>query len=251
MKNCPKLLFGPIAAAILLSLPMAGRAEDTSTDRPAAVTPPPADLHYIEGVWKPGGGGAPPPAAAGAPGGAPPGGAPGPSGVTTVKGTQAPRTPETADSVAGSGLVCAPENSMRGAGGGMSDLWIESPREIVMINEENQDFRQIYLQAHHPKHLVPQVNGNSIGHWEGNTLVVDTTGYADKNGKAIDQHIVEHIRRDGMKMIDQATITSNGRVTQQEFQQDWRPDLQVWENICEEGYSKFQLVNGHVDDVNN
>ncbi len=222
-----------LALTSALLLPLAVRAADSAADGSTAIAPPPADLHYLEGVWKPGGGAPPKAPPPGASGGAPPA-----------------RVPETAASVAGSGLVCAPENTMRGAGGGMSNLWIQGPHEIVMLNEENQDYRQIFLRAAHPKHIVPQINGNSIGHWEGNTLVVDTIGYADKDGKAIDQHIVEHIERAGDTMQDHAEITLNGVTTSQNFTQTWRPDLQVWENICEEGFAKFKIVGGKVDDVN-
>lgn len=39
--------------------------------------------------------------------------------------------------------------------------------------------RQIHVgMTKHPDHLTPSYSGHSIGHWEGNTLVVDTIGFA-------------------------------------------------------------------------
>ena len=39
-------------------------------------------------------------------------------------------------------------------------------------------YRTIYMDVKsHPKDLVPSYYGHSIGHWEGDTLVVDTRGY--------------------------------------------------------------------------
>ena len=39
--------------------------------------------------------------------------------------------------------------------------------------------RVVHLdQANHPAELTPSLHGHSIGHWEGDTLVVDTAGYA-------------------------------------------------------------------------
>jgi len=41
-------------------------------------------------------------------------------------------------------------------------------------------FRVIPLNAAHPDDLLPGYMGNSVGHWEGDTLVVDVIGFNDK-----------------------------------------------------------------------
>jgi len=217
-----------LAFAAIVSVPATSRAADLATDGTTALAPPPSDPHDIEGVWKPGRS-APPPGSGAARSGPPPAGTP---------------------VVAGSTLVCAPVERLGGAGGGMSNLWVVGPKEIVMISEEDQDVRKIYLQAHHPRNVIPQPNGNSIGHWEGDTLVVDSIAFSDANGKDKGQHVVERIQKQGDRLVDHATITTKGVTTQRTFNSDWRPDLQVWENVCEEGYSKFQIINGKLDDTN-
>jgi hypothetical protein len=40
--------------------------------------------------------------------------------------------------------------------------------------------RNIYLKRGHPAKLEPTWLGDSIGKWEGDTLVVDTTGFNDR-----------------------------------------------------------------------
>ena len=60
---------------------------------------------------------------------------------------------------------------------------LPSPDKIVLPYWELSvsRVRRIYLNREHPKDLLPTWNGDSIGHWEGDTLVVDTIGFNDKS----------------------------------------------------------------------
>ena len=81
---------------------------------------------------------------------------------------------------------------------------IQQPNLVVILFEGNlHSFRQIFLdRKEHPADLNPTWWGDSIGHWEGDQLVVDTVGF---NGKtwldlaghpASDQlHVVERYSR--------------------------------------------------------
>jgi Carboxypeptidase regulatory-like domain len=53
---------------------------------------------------------------------------------------------------------------------------------LLMISEmDAPGYRQIYLDGRdHPKDPFPTWTGHSIGHWEADTLVVDTVGFNDK-----------------------------------------------------------------------
>ncbi len=60
---------------------------------------------------------------------------------------------------------------------------IESPGRVTMISENSSLPRSIYLnETTHTKGLEPSWNGHSIGHWEGQTLVVDTVDFNDRIG---------------------------------------------------------------------
>jgi len=50
----------------------------------------------------------------------------------------------------------------------------------VMLHEFNASYRQIFLDGRPlPEDPNPYWNGYSVGHWEGATLVVESTGYRD------------------------------------------------------------------------
>jgi hypothetical protein len=57
---------------------------------------------------------------------------------------------------------------------------VQTPKQIVMLYEYMSVFRVIPLNATHPDDLIPSYMGNSVGRWEGDTLVVDVTGFNDK-----------------------------------------------------------------------
>ena len=57
---------------------------------------------------------------------------------------------------------------------------IQMPDRIHQVFELHREWRDIWIGVDHPKDLSPTYMGDSVGHWEGNTLMVDTIGY---NGK--------------------------------------------------------------------
>ena len=58
--------------------------------------------------------------------------------------------------------------------------FIQTPTQIVILYEYMNVFRVIPLNAKHPDDLIPSYMGNSVGRWEGDTLVVDVIGFNDK-----------------------------------------------------------------------
>jgi hypothetical protein len=53
---------------------------------------------------------------------------------------------------------------------------IDDGQQIVFLYEELMDRRSARLNAEHPADLKPSWYGDSVGHWDGDTLVVDTVG---------------------------------------------------------------------------
>jgi hypothetical protein len=56
----------------------------------------------------------------------------------------------------------------------------QTPQAVVMLYEYMNVYRTIPLNAKHPGDLEPTFMGDSVGRWEGDTLVVDVTGFNDK-----------------------------------------------------------------------
>jgi len=57
---------------------------------------------------------------------------------------------------------------------------VQTPQTIVMLYEYLNAFRTIAINAKHPDVLEPSFMGDSVGHWESDTFVVDITGFNDK-----------------------------------------------------------------------
>jgi hypothetical protein len=58
---------------------------------------------------------------------------------------------------------------------------VQTPREIIMIGESSEPPRQIYLDGRSlPKDPDPTWMGYSVGRWDGDTLVVQTTGFKEE-----------------------------------------------------------------------
>jgi len=58
---------------------------------------------------------------------------------------------------------------------------VQAPKTLVMLNEDIFVYRQIHTDGRErPKDLDPTWMGYSIGHWEGDTLVVETANFNDK-----------------------------------------------------------------------
>src|SRR5215470_132188 len=57
---------------------------------------------------------------------------------------------------------------------------VQTPTQIIMLYEYMNVYRVVPLNAKHPDDLLPSYMGNSVGHFEGDTLIVDVTGFNDK-----------------------------------------------------------------------
>jgi hypothetical protein len=53
---------------------------------------------------------------------------------------------------------------------------IQRPDKITILYPYDHQFRQARLNQPHPPHLTPSWYGDSVGHYEGDALVVDTVG---------------------------------------------------------------------------
>lgn len=88
---------------------------------------------------------------------------------------------------------------------------IQTPNLIVMIYEANSGLRQIFMDGRTlpPTDAQPWWYGYSIGHWEGDTLVVETSGFRDDvwldiNGSPLTNkgRMIERFRRPTFGKLD-------------------------------------------------
>jgi hypothetical protein len=124
---------------------------------------------------------------------------------------------------------------------------VQLPDEVIMMYEYDRIVRHIYIDGRpHDEFLDPPLwMGDSIGKWEGDTLVIDVIGFNDKtwldrighpHSDAL--HVVERMRRvDHVTLNDEITIEDPKAYTkpwtaQVSFQ--LKPDLALdWESVCE------------------
>jgi hypothetical protein len=55
-------------------------------------------------------------------------------------------------------------------------LMIQQPDKVTFYYSGNGDIRHVRLNEPHPAHVTPSWYGDSVGHYEGDTLVIDTVG---------------------------------------------------------------------------
>ncbi len=53
---------------------------------------------------------------------------------------------------------------------------LQSKDKVTIIYPHDNDFRQVRLNSSHPAMVIPSPHGDSVGHYEGDTLVIDTIG---------------------------------------------------------------------------
>jgi hypothetical protein len=63
-------------------------------------------------------------------------------------------------------------------GGGYPVEFVQRPEQLTIIYETHNEVRRVFLDGRRidPKEILPSRGGISYGHWEGNTLVVETVG---------------------------------------------------------------------------
>src|SRR5450631_1434204 len=92
--------------------------------------------------------------------------------------------------------------------------FMQTPKQVTMIFSGDAQVRQVYLDVPHSADPKPSWYGESVGHYEGDTLVVDTIGLNDKT--FVDNfrtphteklHVVERLKLVDGGMALEANIT--------------------------------------------
>jgi hypothetical protein len=81
------------------------------------------------------------------------------------------------------------------------------PGKVVFVFQRDHQVRHVYLTAEHSKRVTPSWYGESIGHYEGDTLVVDTVVMNDKT--PVDIFGTPH--SSNMHVTERYRLINNGR----------------------------------------
>ena len=123
---------------------------------------------------------------------------------------------------------------------------VQTPKEVIELFEYDHTVRYIFTDGRkHPADLTPSYNGHSIGHWEGDALVVDTIGLNGKNWldrlghpESTEMHIVERIRRVDDKTLQVDFTFSDPKSYLKSWSAQVRfqlhPDWDILEHVCED-----------------
>ena len=87
---------------------------------------------------------------------------------------------------------------------------VQTPEHVIILNEMVHDVRVVRMNAPHLPPSIRKWTGDSVGRWEGDTLVVDTTNFTDKTrfrGATQNLHVVERFTRvDARSVLYRFTI---------------------------------------------
>ncbi|HWE53336.1 MAG TPA: hypothetical protein VG273_26320 [Bryobacteraceae bacterium] len=128
---------------------------------------------------------------------------------------------------------------------------VQSADSILIMLEMIHDVRVVHMNAKHEPSNVRQWFGDSIGHWEGDTLIVETTNFTDQThyrGSSMDLKVTERFRRVSDRSIEyRATIDDPST-----WAKPWSFDLAfrsipgpIYEYACHEGnYAMVDILGG-------
>jgi len=53
---------------------------------------------------------------------------------------------------------------------------LQQPDKVTILYNHDHEFREVRMNQPHPAKVIPSVHGDSVGHYEGDSLVIDTVG---------------------------------------------------------------------------
>jgi hypothetical protein len=128
---------------------------------------------------------------------------------------------------------------------------VQTPQRILFLYEGGAHvWRQVWMDGRaHPKDPNPDWLGHSIGHWEGDTLVVDSVGFNDRtwlddagHPHTEQLHVIEkYTRTDPLTMKYDVLIDDPGAYTKSWTSSNslsFRPGEKLAEDICLDKISK-------------
>jgi hypothetical protein len=125
---------------------------------------------------------------------------------------------------------------------------VQTADTVMILTEMVHDARIVRMNAQHLPSSITKWLGDSVGRWEGDTLVVDTTNFTDKTrfrGSTADLHVVERFSR-----IDDKTLRYRFTIEDKNtWAQPWTGEYtwpatedRIFEYACHEGNYALQNI---------
>ena len=93
---------------------------------------------------------------------------------------------------------------------GQPIYFIQTPKEVLIVNELNTQIRHVYLNVPHSARVTPSWYGESVGHYDGDELVIDTIGLNDRT--FVDNYRTPHT--DQLHVVERFKLIDGGKTLQ-------------------------------------
>jgi hypothetical protein len=98
-------------------------------------------------------------------------------------------------------------------GGPNSLYFIQKPKEVRLIIESNQQVRRVLLDVPHSANPKPTWYGESVGRYEGDTLVIDTIGLSTR--MVVDVFRTPHTEK--LRVVERWRMVDDGKMLEATF----------------------------------
>src|SRR5258708_2099099 len=125
--------------------------------------------------------------------------------------------------------------------------FVQTPKEVVLMWAEDHQVRHIYMNVPHSAQVTPSWFGESVGHYEGDALVVDTIGLNTRT--FIDSFLTPHT--DKLHVMERFQIVDGGKAMEVQvrvedpgaFTMPWNA-IQRYRRVDEKGKATDQRQMG-------
>jgi len=92
-------------------------------------------------------------------------------------------------------------------GGGNPIVFLQTPKVVVLYFTGDQQIRHVYMDVPHSANPKPSWYGESVGHYEGDELIIDTIGLNDKT--YVDNYLTPHTTQ--LHVVERFRMINDGK----------------------------------------
>ena len=127
---------------------------------------------------------------------------------------------------------------------------VQTDDHLMILVEMVHDARIVRMNQDHAPDAIRSWLGDSVGHWDGDTLVVDTTNFNDSpalGGASRNLHVVEHFTRIGPEGLLYEFTVEDPTIWTEPWSGEYAwpaTDTRVYEYACHEANYSFRGILG-------